>query len=168
MGDFVKGPISADFPEELARHLLLHRQIDTFTTRSTAFQCSRQRLNPGFRYARGILVDVFYDHFLAGEWENHSGTPLADFAQQVYRGLEECYQFLPAALQTQLPRMIEHDWLTSYQYPDVVLRVLQRLEARLKNRFPLAQGIVDLENNRSELQEDFRLFMQEIKSTLDC
>jgi acyl carrier protein phosphodiesterase len=166
MGDFVKGPIPSHYPQELAQHLWLHRRIDTYTLASPAFQRSRRTIDPKFRYARGILVDVFYDHFLARSWDSYAEQPLAEFAQQVYQGLQTSYDLLPATLQQQLPRMIEHDWLTSYQHADVVLRVLQRLEARLKHRFPLADGIDELESHYSELENDFAAFMDEVASEL--
>lgn len=162
MGDFVKGPVPVDLPAELSRYLQLHRRIDTYTLNSPAFQRSRRRLDPRFRYARGILVDVFYDHFLACSWSRYANRSLADFAQEVYRGLQSCFELLPTALQQQLPRMIEHDWLTSYQYPDVVQRVLQRLEERLQHRFPLSEGIVELNLLHCELEHDFAGFMQEL------
>ncbi len=161
MGDFVKGPVPPDLPAELRRYLQLHRRIDTYTQQSPAFQKSRRRLDPRFRYARSILVDVFYDHLLARNWKQYATQPLDLFAQQVYRGLQSCYDLLPEPLQQQLPRMIEHDWLTSYQDQAVVLRVLQRLEVRLQHKFPLAQGIGELERFRQELESDFTDFMVE-------
>lgn len=166
MGDFVKGPVPADLPDELARHLWLHRRIDTYTSNNLVFQCSRRRLDPRFRYARGVLVDVFYDHFLARFWSHYSAQPLADFAQDVYQGLQSCFELLPESLQQQLPRMIEHDWLTSYQYPDVVLRVLQRLEVRLRHKFPLAEGFVELERCGFELENDFADFMFQLRGEI--
>jgi len=163
MGDFVKGPVPTDLPDELAWHLWLHRRIDTYTLDSPAFKCSRNRLDSRFRYARGILVDVFYDHLLACNWQKYSSQPLEQFAQDVYSGLQSCFALLPAALQQQLPYMIEHDWLTSYRQPDVVMRVLQRLETRLQHKFPLAEGYAELERCRSELEVDFADFMREVK-----
>ena len=162
MGDFVKGPIPVDLPPELARHLRLHRQIDTFTSVSSFFQSSRRRLDPRYRYARAVLVDVFYDHLLACRWDDYSAQPLNSFAQSVYRGLQSCFHLLPPGLQEQLPRMVEHDWLTSYREPAVVLRVLQRLEARLKHKIPLAEGFTELERCRDELNIDFSQFMNEL------
>lgn len=161
MGDFVKGKVPADFPEELTRHLKLHRYIDSLTQRSEIFQTSRQRLDPRFRFARSVLVDVFYDHFLACRWEEYSSQSLADFAQEVYGGLRSCYELLSPGLQQQLPRMIEYDWLTAYRQPDIIQRVLRRLEERLKHKIPLAAGFAQLELWRTDLENDFAAFMTE-------
>lgn len=161
MGDFVKGRISAEFPAELALHLQLHRRIDTYTQQSSSFQASRRRLDPRFRYARSVLVDVFYDHLLARHWEDFATESLYDFSQRVYAGIKSCHDYLPAQLQHQLPRMMEDNWLYSYRRPEIVARVLQRLEARLQHRIPLAEGYAELERWQSGLKEDFGAFMQE-------
>jgi len=162
MGDFVKGPIPQSLPRQLARHLRLHRRIDAYTQQSSAFQDSRRRLDPRFRYARSILVDVFYDHFLAQQWPDFADISLFDYSQLVYRGLQQCFTHLPPPLQQLLPRMIEHNWLYSYRRPEVVERVLRRLEERLKHRFPLADGYRELGRLRNVLEEDFAAFMIEI------
>lgn len=161
MGDFVKGAVPTTFPEELSRHLKLHRHIDSLTQRSEIFQTSRRRLDPRFRFARSVLVDVFYDHFLACRWEEYSDQSLAEFSQSVYRGLQSCHDHLSPGLQQQLPRMIEYDWLTAYRKPEIVQRVLQRLEERIKHKIPLAAGFPQLELWRDELENDFSAFMDE-------
>lgn len=167
MGDFFKGSDFSDLPEELVRHLKLHRYIDSFTQGSVVFQTSRKRLDPNFRHARSVLIDVFYDHFLACQWGDYHASSLPDFSQGVYHGLQICYEVLSPNLQKQLPRMIEYDWLTSYQQPYVVERVLQRLEERLKHKVPLASGFPELARRRPELEQDFSLFMHELGIFVD-
>jgi acyl carrier protein phosphodiesterase len=161
MGDFIKGTVPENFPAELSRHLKLHRHIDSLTQNSEIFQTSRRRLDPRFRYARSILVDVFYDHFLACRWGDYSTQPLENFSQDVYAGLQSCYDFLSPGLQQQLSRMIEYDWLTSYRQPEIVQRVLVRLEERLKHKIPLAAGFSQLEIWHDQLEDDFVAFMVE-------
>jgi len=161
MGDFVKGVVPETLPAELSRHLRLHRHIDSLTQTSELFQMSRRRLDPRFRYARSVLVDVFYDHFLACRWGEYSNQSLADFSQQVYHGLQSCFDHLSPGLQRQLPRMIEYDWLTSYRNPEVVQRVLHRLEERIQHKIPLAAGFSQLDLWRNELETDFVAFMDE-------
>ncbi len=62
--------------------------------------------------------------------------------------------------------MIKNDWLKSYQKPEVVQRVLQRLEERLKNKIPLAAGFPQLEQWRAGLENDFAVFMQEAQQMI--
>ncbi len=166
MGDFVKGAVPTTFPAELSRHLKLHRHVDSLTQRSEIFQTSRRRLDPRFRHARSVLIDVFFDHFLACRWDDYSDQPLADFAQDVYNGLQSCYDLLSPGLQQQLPRMIEYDWLTAYRQPEIVERVLQRLEQRINHKIPIAAGFSQLELWHDELEIDFTAFMAEAQQVV--
>lgn len=159
MGDFVKGSRFDGMPDDLVLHLKLHRALDTYTRVSEPFQRSRRRLDPSLRHGRSVIIDVFYDHFLACNWSDFSTSSLPEFAQQVYGGLVDCHDCLHPKLQQQLPRMIENDWLTSYQRPEVVKRVLQRLEQRLNYKLPLVDGFKDLAVLRDTLEGDFRNFI---------
>ena len=162
MGDFFKGSDFGGLPDDLVTHLKLHRRLDTFTLSSPPFQSSRRRLNPCFGHGRSVLVDVFYDHLLACHWDSYSAVPLPDFAREVYRGLNACHHYLPGRLQEQLPRMMAADWLSSYRREDVVERVLQRLEQRLRHKIPLARGYRQLHQHRDGLEEDFGAFMADM------
>jgi acyl carrier protein phosphodiesterase len=159
MGDFFKGSCFGELPDDLVAHLRLHRRLDTFTRDSPPFQASRRRLCSSFGHGRSILVDVFYDHFLACQWQHYAHQPLQEFAHDVYGGLQACRVYLPLRLQEQLPRMIANDWLTSYRQEEVVERVLVRLEQRLNHRIPLARGYDQLHQHREELEKDFAAFM---------
>ncbi len=161
MGDFFKGSNFSGLPADLVRHLRLHRRIDSFTCDSPSFQRSRERFDPRFRFARSILVDVFYDHYLACYWDDYSSQPLAEFSRTVYSGLQDCQQLLSPGLQRQLPQMIAHDWLCSYRQPRVVRRVLKSLEGRLGHKFPLTTSYRQWEPLREEMAADFRAFMIE-------
>ncbi len=71
MGDFVKGPLSpapAHLPERLTQGLRLHRAIDAYAETHPAFCTSRARVSAPRRRVAGIMVDMFYDHFLARGW----------------------------------------------------------------------------------------------------
>ncbi len=159
MGDFVKGRRFDGLPDDLVMHLQLHRALDAYTRISVPFQRSRRRLDPALSHGRSVIVDVFYDHFLACYWRDYSPCPLPDFAQQVYAGLMDCHDVLHPRLQQQLPQMMARDWLTSYQRPEVVKRVLERLSQRLNHKLDLVGGFAALTTGRDALEEDFRSFM---------
>jgi acyl carrier protein phosphodiesterase len=161
MGDFVKGNIPADYPERLALGLRLHRRIDSLSQNSPHTRRSRQRLDPKFGHGRGIIIDIFYDHFLASTWADHSPEPLESYAANVYRMLQKNHLQLPPALQQIAPRMIEHNWLVSYQQQKVVGKALEKISRRLSRPLPLAQGIDDLVAHEESLRQDFSDFMTE-------
>ena len=161
MGDFVKGPIPADVPEKLALGLHLHRRIDSLAQTSPHTRQSRQRLQPKFGHGRGIIIDIFYDHFLAANWADHASEPLESYAAGVYRLLQENHQQLPPGLQQVAPRMIEYNWLVSYQHRAVVGKALQRIAQRLSRPLPLGEGVDDLSAHEASFRQDFKGFMAE-------
>jgi acyl carrier protein phosphodiesterase len=163
MGDFVKGKIPSDYPRKIALGLYLHRRIDTLAQNSSHTRQSRQRLDPKFGHGRGIIVDIFYDHFLAALWPNYSTVPLESYAADIYKLLQKSYQQLPHGLQQVAPRMIEYNWLVSYQHREVVGKALQRIAQRLSRPLPLAEGVDDLATHEVSLQQDFADFINEAK-----
>ena len=167
MGDFVKGRLEqTDYPTGVLRGLKQHRQIDTFANYSSAYLASRHRIDPEFGYFRSIMVDVFYDHLLARSWERYHERPLEQFAAHIYRLLEKHCGQLPNELQQIAPRMIEHNWLASYQHLHIIDRVLTRIDQRITRHTPLPQGLRQLELHYNELEIDFDRFLNQAQAFL--
>ena len=107
MGDFVKGRLEdAPYPHGIIRGLRQHRDIDTYSLTSPTVKISKNRIDSSFGYFRGILIDVFYDHFLACNWAQHATGSLEEFAAATYRLLEEYEEILPDELNRIVPRMV--------------------------------------------------------------
>src|SRR4051794_20998713 len=75
-------------PPDVMRGIECHRHIDAFTDRHPIVRESIGRLSGTYRRFGGILMDVFYDHFLATEWARYSKVPLDAFAADVYKSFE--------------------------------------------------------------------------------
>ncbi len=166
MGDFVKGSINSTFSPALRRGIEEHRRLDAFAQTNPYFKKSRQRLDPRFRHCRGVMVDIFYDHVLARDWDQYHPQPLEDFAGHVYHLLQAHFELLPAGLQRIAPRMIERDWLTSYREIRVIEKVLQSLSRRLSRLNFLEQGLPELQAHHPQLQQDCRQFVQSARRYL--
>jgi acyl carrier protein phosphodiesterase len=92
----------------------LHRSIDTYTDHHPAFLESRNRLQPTYGKFSGVIVDIYYDHFLAREWKLYSQQELSEYALYVYELLLRNYSILPARSKRILPYMIILNWLVGY------------------------------------------------------
>lgn len=163
MGDFVKGRIEDRFPKPIEHAIRLHRAIDTFTDRDETVLASRRRLDPGFRLLRGILVDVFYDHFLALHWERFSQEPLAGFTSRVYAALEDHQRYFDEPLSFVAPLMASEDWLGSYRELDGIDSILRRMSRRLSRPNSLANGILELTAHYESLERDFFEFLPRLE-----
>src|SRR5688572_11794852 len=84
LGDFVKGPVGAEYPPAVRDAIHLHRLIDRYTDSHPVVLSSRRLVSDARRRFAPIMIDMFYDHFLARHWSDYCDTPLRQFARQVY------------------------------------------------------------------------------------
>ena len=157
MGDFVKGPLDDTYPPRIRQGLLLHRKIDAFAQRDAHFQRSRLRLPAHYGLYRGVLIDLFYDHFLAKEWSSWSGVPFADYIVWAQQIVEKQRAILPPRLQ-ELAAPIFNEILPSYQKISGTELALRRMSRRVRRANPLAEGGGELTRHYAALQEDFSGF----------
>lgn len=165
LGDFCSGSISElskQYSADVCHGIWMHRQIDKYTDSHPLVIRSKQRIDPRFGLLRGILVDIFYDHYLAKNWRAYSDLPLQEFTRQVYAELDQHAGNLPDRLVRILPYMKQDDWLSSYRKIESIRLVLSRMKRRLSRENILDQGIHELTRNYVELGEDFQAFFTEL------
>jgi acyl carrier protein phosphodiesterase len=164
MGDFVKGRLDGRFPPGIKQGILLHREIDSFAGQNGHFLRSKRRLDQSFGHYRGVLVDLFYDHFLAANWEDYADVPYSVFISDAWRVLCEHKEFLPDKLQRIMLFMFR-DWLPSYGDIGGIAAVLHRISRfRLKRANRLGEGAEALSRHYEGLYEDFQKFLPELIS----
>ncbi len=87
--DHVIGQVMADFLERgwqervsagVLQGIRLHQQVDMFTDSHDVFRRSRARLPTELRRYAGIVVDIFYAHVLARNWDRLHDVSLDEFA----------------------------------------------------------------------------------------
>ena len=160
MGDFIKGPLPAGLPPDLAAGVALHRAIDSFADRHPAFAASRARVSPLRRRVGGILVDLFYDHLLARDWGDHGPGTLEHYTAQLYVSLDGFSAVLPEKAREVASRMSAHDWLASYRHVEAVGEAIDRMAVyRLRRANPLGGGIEEYLAEPEGFEADFRAFL---------
>ncbi|WP_137939783.1 ACP phosphodiesterase [Chitinivorax sp. B] len=165
LGDFMKLQHAAHLPLALQRGMSLHQAMDGFTDRHPCVLNSKGRITPLRRRYAGILVDIFYDHFLAQHWTCYASVPLEIFTNQVYAELSSMYEVLPPRLQDILPIMSANNWLLRYRDIDGIDQVLQRFsQHRLSRANPLGDAIIELTDQYQGLGDDFQQFFPELQA----
>lgn len=162
LGDFVKGTIRADLPDAIRYGIALHRKVDGFTDSHEIVRASLRRITPARRRFAGIMMDMFYDHFLAKNWQQFSQVPLQQFSENVYGALLQHHTLLPDRLKRMLPYLIAENWLVSYREIASIDRALNRLSSRFKRENPLLNSAEELEANYNELESDFHQFFPDL------
>ena len=112
MGDFMRGVQLSELPQAVRAGVAQHRAVDAFTDQHPVFRSSRARVDESLRRFGGVLVDVFYDHFLARHWgEFGDGRELRAFVDECYEVLRSHTELLPERLAYAAPHMAREDWL---------------------------------------------------------
>lgn len=130
IGDFVKGNRHQQFPEKVARGIILHRNIDTFTDQHATVKECIKLLRPGYGKYAGIIADVFFDHFLASNWSNYSVYSLRHFAKNAHAVFLSNFFSLPLPVKQFLPFLIQHKRLESYANRENLFHVLEIMSRR--------------------------------------
>ncbi len=165
LGDFVKGPLPAGLPPALASGVALHRAIDSFADRHTAFIASRARVSARRRRVGGVLVDLFYDHLLARDWADYCAEPLDDYAARLYAALDAHAAQLPEKAREIADLMRRYDWLGSYRNIASVGQVIDRMAVhRISRVNPLGGGIEEFLADPYGFETDFRAFFSAAKA----
>ncbi len=115
IADHVKGSKMNSYSNGIKAGILFHRKIDQFTDSNPVVQRTVLNLRPYFRKYSGVVLDMFYDHFLGNDWSKYSDSALEDFTDSMYSVLNESFHILPPRSQFILPYMMGEDWLTGYR-----------------------------------------------------
>jgi acyl carrier protein phosphodiesterase len=162
IGDYVKGKQHRDFPPEIEKGILLHRKIDEFTDRHEAVRACNQLLRTGYRKYAGVVTDIFFDHFLAANWQRYSTQSLRDATRRFHGILMSNYRVLPARVKMFAPFLIQHRRLESYARLEGIEESLQILSRRtsLPDETPFAMKT--LREQYTQFDNAFAVFFPEI------
>lgn len=164
IADVIKGEARHHLAPGIQRGVACHLAIDTFTDAHVIFKASRQRISQPHRKFASILIDIFYDHYLAAHWADYSAIPLDAFVEDVYRSFTQyTTQHLPQA-QDFVHHMVQQDWLREYKTVDGVARTLARVSRRLKRPGILSPMLDELRDNYADLEADFRAFYPQLQA----
>jgi len=162
MGDSIKGKQYLDFPETIQKGILLHRAIDSYTDAHPIPKISSKRLHSRYSHYSRVIVDIYYDHFLAGNWGNYSEVPLSQYTDSFYALLEENLDWMPVRIKRMAPYMISDNWLLNYRELEGIERVLTGMDRRTGHRSGMSEAIVDLQKYYDEFEREFILFFDEL------
>ncbi|MFS4491779.1 ACP phosphodiesterase [Maribacter sp. 2308TA10-17] len=162
IADSIRGNKFKHLPEKVQKGIALHRAIDSFTDAHPTVRKSTKRLHKNYSHYSGVIVDIFYDHYLAKNWSNYSNTPLDVFVDNFYDLLEDNYEILPDGIKRMMPYMIADNWIFNYSKMDGIGRVLNGMNRRTKNKSKMNFAILDLEEHYDKFEKEFTSFFEEL------
>ncbi len=162
IADGIHGKKYKVYPKSIQKGILLHREIDTFTDANPIFRKSTKRLHKNYSHYSGIIVDIFYDHFLAKNWKNYATLPLEEYVFYFYKLIQDNIAILPQRIQKMMPYMIADNWLVSYAKIEGIANVLKGMDTRTNHRSKMQFAINELTTYYEEFEAEFTAFFAEI------
>lgn len=160
--DGVRGKAYLNYPIEMQVGILLHRFIDTYTDSHPLFKQSSKRLHERYKHYSRVIVDIYYDHFLAHNWNTYSDVSLTFFVQNFYQIAQNHIKLMPERFQHLTPYMIEGNWLEGYAQINGIASVLKGMDRRTNMISKMSFATEELQLYYNDFKTDFEVFFQDL------
>ena len=164
IADDVKGKAYLNYPKEIQKGILLHRQIDDFTDSHEIVLNSKNLIRHHQKKYTPVVMDVFYDYFLAKNWKHHSQDELKAYTAFVYKTLFKNLTHIPLKSRIRLSFMAKSNWLYNYRDIDGINKALTGLSKRTNYENNMSQAHIILKEEEEKLSVDFNRFFPELKN----
>lgn len=166
-GDFVKGKSMEGIQIDIATGARLHRAIDTFTDNHPDFKAAKRIIAPKFNHYSGVLIDMFFDYFLAKKWNAQAPLQLQQHIKYIYKVGTANSKILPLKFQPVLLIMIQYDWLSMYYNHKGLKKILTQMTYRIKHKSLLYESVDLLIKNEADLECLFDSFWLSITTEFE-
>lgn len=141
----------------------MHRAIDTYTDQHPVVKQSISRLRADFHKYAGVVVDMYYDHYLSANWDEYSKIDLETFTKSRYSILNNFQSELPSRSARLLFYMEKQNWLLSYGTLDGMQQAFNGMSRRTTFVSNMENALVNLEAGYTEFGNEFRQFFPDLQ-----
>ena len=152
------------YPKKVQLGIQLHRAIDTYTDSHPLVKQVHSFLIPRFGHYSRVISDVFFDYFLAKNWNNYSDTHLEQFSLDSYRILSSYPQELPEAFCRMFYWMRTQNWLYTYREPVGIQAALDGLSRRARFDSKMNESTQVLWEKEEEIEAIFFAFFTNLET----
>lgn len=164
VADFVKGKEILKYHDEVLHGILLHREIDTFTDSHPLVKAGQSYLRRKFRHYSPVITDIFFDYFLAKNWEKYSSIPLAIFVEKTYESLEKHLDILPESFGRMFFWMKKQNWLLNYGTLEGIQQSLNGMTRRSSFDSKMNEATSVLVEKEKEFELIFFAFFEDLET----
>lgn len=162
IADFVKGKKYLEYPQGIQHGILIHREIDSYADSHPIFLEGKHRLVKDYRHYSGVIMDVYYDHFLAKNWSRYSEELLKNFCSRSYKLMNDNNEHLPERCRYLLSYMEAGDWLYNYQFMEGIQFALSGMSRRTSFDSGMEKALSNLTRDYDKFENEFQLFFEEM------
>ncbi|MBS4071756.1 MAG: DUF479 domain-containing protein [Algoriphagus sp.] len=164
VADFIKGKDLQQFSVDIQTGILLHREIDSFTDAHPLVKAGQSYLRPKFRHYSSVITDIFFDYFLAKNWNKYSSTSLEEFASHAYFIVEKHLPDLPLRFGEMFYWMKSQNWLLHYRELEGIQRTLNGMTRRAKFDSKMNESTSLLREKEAEFEVIFFAFFRDLET----
>ncbi len=168
IADFVKGKKYRDYPEAIARGILMHRFIDEYTDTHAVSAACRALLRPSTGKLSGIAIDILYDHILAKNFFTYSPLSLPEFSASCYSILDTQIKFMNSSSASVFHYMKRNNWIAGYVNESGVRTTLKNMSRRLSFENNLEEAMSVYLHHQSFFDAQFSVFFKGLKDELSA
>ena len=162
IADRLKGNKFTALPIEIQKGVYLHRAIDQYTDQHTIVKTCVSELFPVYRHYSRVIVDMYFDHFLAANWNDYHELSLKDFSQNFYKNLEVAAPIFSESIQKFIQALIRYNWFEHYSSLTGLETILIQMEKHTKFPSKLGESTKELIEKYPYFKNHFFKFMNEL------
>ena len=160
LGDHVSNKTLHLYDLSIQRGIELHREIDLFTDRHPISQELRGMLFDQYRHRSRVILDLFYDHFLAADFCDFLSVSLLDYVIKVSDILQKQLHLMPDSAKHYFIAMRKYGWLEGYTSIDGIRLVLNQMSRR-KNMDSMGSSVEFLEKHYPHFRTQTHTFLHQ-------
>jgi acyl carrier protein phosphodiesterase len=164
IGDYIKGKEYEKYPPAIQEGILLHRHIDYFTDTHAITKSAKKLIRERYGLYAGIVIDIFYDHFLSANWDRFSEMPLKTYVRDRYRVLDSGFSMFPVGVKSWFPYFIKSNWLEAYTSFHGLVMVFKRMSYRTSLPDHSEYAVAQLEENYDLMNDYFDEFIMDLQT----
>ena len=162
IADRVKGKDLTNFSAMIQKGILLHRKIDTFTDHHPLFKECDSILFSIYRHYSRVIIDIYFDHFLASNWDKYNSKNLKVFSNEFYDALKIESENFPENIKNFSRTLIFYNWFDSYKTITDLELILTQMAQRTRFPSKLSASKKQLKGNYTYFYNHFSSFMEEV------
>ncbi len=166
IADHIKGNNYKHYSQNIINGILLHRKIDHFTDNHIQFKNAKRYFYDGYEKYAGILIDIYFDYFLASEFQKHCHLSLLNSTENVYKIYDDFKYEMPKSSQNFYNYIIQNDIYNAYATLEGIEKVLFHLSHRINHGVMLNHSINLFNKHKTELYFCFLKFIVDAKNNL--
>lgn len=147
---------------EILKGIAMDMQIRRFSEGNADFNNSIQKINTKYSKNASFMVNIFYDHFLAKNWDKYAKIPLDGFSDTIYQIILENMNLLPYKVRKFSPEMISKEWITGLTSIEGTHRYIKLISKTERFTTNLDQCLIELIENYQQYNNDFENYFKSL------